>query len=145
MLKVYATITFILMLGTALLTGKFTQSVLEKKHAQALAKQQHQYDVARKAAEDLLKQKYEDAQNVANTQIKEYRKRVDILNVDNVRLRDTTATLRNRIATASPKALADTVAAVTELFGECTIQYTDMAAKAQGHADDVRTLMKFQE
>ena len=47
-----------------------------------------------------------------------------------------------RIAQATPATVADTAVALSELLGNCTTEYLDVAEKAQRHASDVETLIK---
>jgi hypothetical protein len=46
-----------------------------------------------------------------------------------------------RIATAPQEAVRQYAATVNEVFGQCVQEYRGLAAKADGHADDIKTLM----
>lgn len=54
------------------------------------------------------------------------------------RLREQLETADVRIATASAAAVRDYAATANELFGQCSQRYTELAARADGHALDAR-------
>lgn len=56
------------------------------------------------------------------------------------RLRNTIADLQQRLAGTTAEACHQTAATLATVFGECTEQYRALAAAADGHASDVRTL-----
>jgi hypothetical protein len=56
---------------------------------------------------------------------------------DAVELRDTVATLRGYLADASRPALIASATTLTELYQQCEADYWAMAAKAEGHVNDV--------
>ncbi|MDH0363486.1 hypothetical protein [Comamonas aquatica] len=55
------------------------------------------------------------------------------------RLRDQLRDADVRIATASAAAVRDYAATANQLLGQCSDRYTELAAKADGHALDART------
>ena len=55
------------------------------------------------------------------------------------RLRDQLSEADKRIATASAAAVRDYAATANQLLGQCSQRYTELAAKADGHALDART------
>ena len=55
------------------------------------------------------------------------------------RLRDQLSEADKRIATASATAVRDYAATANVLLGQCSQRYTELAAKADGHALDART------
>lgn len=55
-------------------------------------------------------------------------------------LRGTVADLRNRLSNASVEACRATADAALAVFGECAERYRSVAAAADGHASDVKTL-----
>lgn len=55
------------------------------------------------------------------------------------RLRDQLHEADVRIATASATAVRDYAATANQLLGQCSQRYTELAAKADGHALDART------
>ena len=55
-------------------------------------------------------------------------------------LREQLSTAQQRIATASASAIAEYASTSGELLAECGAEITELAAKADGHANDVRTL-----
>lgn len=56
------------------------------------------------------------------------------------RLRNNLADLQQRLAGTTAEACRKTAATLATLFGNCTDEYRAMAAAADGHASDVRTL-----
>lgn len=56
------------------------------------------------------------------------------------RLRHNLATLQQRLAGTPAQACHETAATLATLFGNCTDEYRALAAAADGHASDVRTL-----
>ena len=55
-------------------------------------------------------------------------------------LRHELAAVRGRLSAATADACRATADAALELFGKCADEYRGMAAAAQGHADDVKTM-----
>lgn len=56
------------------------------------------------------------------------------------RLRNNLADLQQRLAGTTAQACRETAATLATLFGNCTDEYRALAATADGHASDVRTL-----
>ena len=54
------------------------------------------------------------------------------------RLREQLQQANDRIATASAAAVSEYAATASELLGQCSQRYTELAAKADGHALDAR-------
>ncbi len=54
-------------------------------------------------------------------------------------LREQLSTAQQRIATASSAAVAEYAATASELLAQCGEEVTDLAAKADGHANDAAT------
>jgi len=59
----------------------------------------------------------------------------------NQRLSGLLSSATGRIATASAAAVREYAITANSVFGECKDRYTEVGAKAQGHANDVSTLM----
>ncbi len=57
-------------------------------------------------------------------------------------LRDDIATFRARLPKAAGAACVEAADTAAELFGECVEEYQRVAWSAQGHVDDVKTLME---
>ena len=57
-------------------------------------------------------------------------------------LREQLSTAQQRIATASASAIAEYASTAGELLAQCGAEITELAAKADGHANDVRTLIE---
>ena len=55
------------------------------------------------------------------------------------RLREQLTEADKRIATASASAVRDYAATANQLLGQCSQRYTELAAKADGHALDAKT------
>ena len=80
------------------------------------------------------------------------RKRADVLSADAAaarseldRLRDALSSYTARGLTAKAESLApglDTTDPIPDLFLQCTARYVDLAGKADGHVNDVKTLIE---
>lgn len=57
-------------------------------------------------------------------------------------LREQLSDAKQRIASASAAAVAEYASTAGELLAQCAEEVTDLAAKADGHANDVRTLIE---
>lgn len=67
---------------------------------------------------------------------------VDNAAAESNRLRDELSRADARIAQAADAAVRDYAVAANAVFADCSRQYQNMAAKADGHASDVRTLIE---
>lgn len=82
------------------------------------------------------------AQASATIRIQRLRLAVDSARNELDGLRSTTAEANRRAVTASEAALREYTTTINSVFDQCTREYLRMAEKAQGHADDVRTLIE---
>lgn len=58
----------------------------------------------------------------------------------NVGMRDTLATIRSGVPSASAEALGQSVATLSSVLAKCTGRYIDVAERADRHASDAKTL-----
>jgi excinuclease UvrABC ATPase subunit len=93
---------------------------------QLTAKLTQEKDDALKAAEDRNRAALDAAQRLQRT-------------VDSLRVQLSSA--EQRISTAPEAAVREYAAAANAVFGECVEQYRALAVAAQGHANDVQTLI----
>jgi len=97
-------------------------------------------DARIRAAESATSTKYQGALNAARTREALLRQELDLLRTASDGLRDQAADAARRLAAAPPSASRDYALAVNAVYDDCRAAYGDMAAKAAGHAADVRTL-----
>ena len=84
--------------------------------------------------------KYEGALNAARTRETVLRRNADLARTESDGLRAQLTDAARRIADAPTYAVAEYATAVGRLFADCSRDYQGMAAKASGHAADVRAL-----
>ena len=96
------------------------------------AQRQHEIDLARK--DKALHEANLRAQANANLARK--------LDSDVDSVRDELAQARASLPKATCDAARNYAASFTELFGSCAERYSDVARKAQGHAEDVRLMQE---
>lgn len=95
-----------------------------------------------RAAEQSITKRYMEALNAAQTRTTQLRTDADSARAESDRLREQAAGAARRIANAPPAAVAEYAAAATELLDQCQRSYQGLAAAADGHASDVRTLIE---
>ena len=93
------------------------------------------------AEERAITTRYEGALNAAQTRQIALRADADSARSESDRLREQSADAARRIAAAPPAAVAEYATAATELLDQCQRSYQVLAAAADGHASDVRTLI----
>lgn len=91
-------------------------------------------------AEQGMSTKYQGALNDARTREALLRRELDDLRLASDGLRDQAADAARRLAAAPASASRDYAIAINAVYDDCRAAYGDMAAKAAGHAADVRTL-----
>lgn len=96
-------------------------------------------DARVRAAENATSTKYQGALNAARTREAQLRQELDLLRVASDGLRDQAADAARRLAESPPSTSRDYALAVNAVYDDCRAAYGDMAAKAAGHATDVRT------
>lgn len=84
--------------------------------------------------------KYEGALNAARTRETVLRRNADLARTESDGVRAQLSDAARRIADAPTSAVAEYATAVGGLFADCSRGYQGMAAKASGHAADVRAL-----
>ncbi len=97
-------------------------------------------DARVRRAEADLNHNYQGALNAARDREALLRRELDDLRTASDGLRDQAADAGRRLAAAPPSAIRDYALAVNAVYDDCRAAYGDMAAKAAGHAADVRTL-----
>jgi HD-GYP domain-containing protein (c-di-GMP phosphodiesterase class II) len=111
----------------------------EKAVGEYAAKQLEAVQGAR-AAEKAIQQKLNEAQNAAAERETKLRDDYAAAHAAALGLRNTLAGLRNGLPTATAAACRQTSATALDVFGECTAAVERLAAAADGHASDVKTL-----
>ena len=94
-----------------------------------------------RAAEQSITRKYQEALNAAQNRQISLRADADSARAESDRLREQAASAARRIANAPPAAVAEYASAATEILDQCQRSYQGLAAAADGHASDVRTLI----
>lgn len=94
-----------------------------------------------RAAEQSITRRYEESLNAAQTRQATLRADADSARAESERLREQTADAGRRLAAAPPAAVIEYATAAGELLAECSRSYQSLAAAADGHASDVRTLI----
>lgn len=97
-------------------------------------------DARVRRAETDLNHNYQGALNAARDREALLRRELDDLRTVSDGLRDQAADAGRRLAAAPPSASRDYALAVNAVYDDCRAAYGEMAAKAAGHAADVRTL-----
>lgn len=95
-----------------------------------------------RSAEQSITRKYQEALNAAQTRQITLHADADSARAESDRLREQAADAARRLANAPPAAVAEYASAATELLDQCQRSYQGLAAAADGHASDVRTLME---
>ena len=96
-------------------------------------------DARVRKAEQAITTKYQGALNAAIDREALLRRELDHLRVVSDGLRDQAADAARRLAAAPAPAVLEYAIAVNAVYDDCRAAYGDMAAKAAGHASDVRT------
>lgn len=103
-------------------------------------------EAAQRAEKEKLEKRYDEQIKNAIAARDEKLQQVQA-DADNARaaassMRQQLAAGRGRITTSTPAAVADYAHALTDILGECTDRYTEMARAADGHAADAAALMQ---
>lgn len=96
---------------------------------------------AAEQANELL-QKVSDAQNEAKKRESSLRAVADGARAESDGLRGDIDVMRAQLAGATQSAAVERAAAVATILQHCSRQYSDLAARADRHANDVRTLIE---
>jgi hypothetical protein len=97
-------------------------------------------ETAARIKEQSLMTQLAEAQNAATERETKLRADYAAAHATALGLRNTLADLRNGLPTASVAACRQTSATALDVFGECTATVERLAAAADGHASDVKTL-----
>ena len=96
-----------------------------------------------RSKQSILNANYQEALNAARKQADVHRRDADAARTESDGLREQAVSAARRLADArTPEAaVREYATTVIELFDNCQREYQGMAATAQGHADDVATLI----
>lgn len=132
------------MLAFTAAVGAAKHVMLERAHTEIAELHQSIAEANAKAAEQALalQQKVTEAQNEAKKREALLRAAADAVRGESDGLRHDIDALRGQLANATRDAAVERAAAVAELFGQCARRYSDVAEKAQRHADDVKMLIE---
>lgn len=97
-------------------------------------------EAAARIKEQTLMNQLAEAQNAATERETKLRADYAAAHAAALGLRNILAGLRNGLPAATPDACRQTSATAIDLFGECTATVERLAAAADGHASDVKTL-----
>ena len=86
--------------------------------------------------------KYEGALNAARTRETVLRRNADLARTESDGLRSQLTDAARRIAAAPPASVAEYATTVSHLFSDCSRRYQELGVQADGHANDVRTLVE---
>lgn len=104
-----------------------------------VAQAQRAADARVRQAEQAITTRYQGALNASIDRAALLRLELDRLHVISDGLRDQAADAARRLAAAPPAAVLEYALAVNAVYDDCRAAYGDLAAKATGHASDVRT------
>ena len=91
--------------------------------------------------EQAIAKTYQEALNAARTREAALQRDIASARAESDGLREQNAEAARRIASAPPDALREYASAVGELLTQCSRSHQELAAAADGHATDVRTLL----
>ena len=116
------------------LNGKIDEMVLEHTQAVQVATQKALDETTR------MQREKDDAVAKAQAQAKSNAAAADSARVERDGLRDDLAASRTTFADSSHTSLAAYASTLSVVFEQCTKEYSELAAKADGHALDTTTL-----
>lgn len=117
------------------------ERLLSDQHAEYLKRDFKALEVAH-AETVRLRDKAQKAAVAASDRIKRLADDRDSLRAIADGLRDDIRTATQRLPNAPTDAVLEYATAVNEVYGLCAIRLEQLAVKAQGHADDVKTLIE---
>ncbi len=132
-----------LVLGICWGVHHYLGTVEQRGYDRAVAEYQAKEVAAKDAAletERKMNSQVQEARNAAAQRDQENRTLAGAALAASGGLRDTLADIRRRLPSDSGPAAAHTADTLATLLGECQDRYRDLAAKADGHANDARTL-----
>lgn len=95
-----------------------------------------------RAAELSYNVRYQEALNAARSRETVLRRERDIARTESDGLREQSAAAARRLADAPHATVLDYATTAGELLADCSRGYQELAATADGHANDVRTLIE---
>lgn len=117
----------------------------EQEFVEYKQEQRQAYQDAVDTAKDktaALETKVKEAENAATERAKENKILADAVNRTSASLRDATATTRRGLPVASREACVKTADTGLALLDKCQAEYGRLAAAADGHVSDIKTLME---
>lgn len=111
---------------------------IEKTHAEAVLTAGE----AARASERAIATKYQGALNAATARQNDLRRHADAARAESHGLRDTLYSFRASLPSATRTTVIARADTAAELLGACAAEYQDVAAAADGHASDARTLIE---
>lgn len=118
------------------LGGQIT--ALQAQHAAAQAKA----EADARAAQLTIDTTYQEALNAARTREVSLRRERDAARTESDGLREQSLDAARRLAAAPHATVLDYATTAGELLADCSRGYQELAATADGHANDVRTLIE---
>lgn len=118
------------------------------------------YDARNMKAQETAAERVREAREAAAAQTEKYQEQKDealenqaarayklmadnrALHTELARLRLETSLLPDRLANASHAAVSEYATAASDVFDQCVKEYSALAAKADGHTNDVQTLIE---
>lgn len=94
-----------------------------------------------KAQEDIFRKQLEDANNAAAKREQTIRTSADAARAASASLSDALNNLRNSVPGATAASLANSVATLATVLGNCSERYRDVAEKADRHASDAQRIL----
>lgn len=119
---------------------RYERLIAEQQAGQALQLAQSHADA--RAAQAALDAKYQGALNDARRRETSLRESAAAARAESDGLRQLAADTARRLAAAPATAVLDYAATASGLLADCSAAYQGLAATADGHTSDVRTLMQ---
>lgn len=129
------------MIGWSMLTGHYEQIGCQRAVAEYNDKARAA-EAASRAREQQILNQVRKAEHDSAQREKALRAEFAALQRSNLGLRNTVATLRANLPALAADACRQTADTALAVFGDCTARLGEMAAAADGHANDVQTLME---
>lgn len=133
----------------SVLTGLCVWAFQDARHGAQVAEMRLQWQDEREAntqrlriVEGELNAKYQTALNLARDRERHLRNELASLGAASNSLRTQAAEAARRLAQAPAPAVLEYANAVSSVFDECQARYGEVAAKADGHSSDARTLIE---
>jgi hypothetical protein len=115
------------------------------EHAAYVAQAEAHAAIAEKVkieTEARWKQEVQNAQDESDKRLSALKNDADASRAAALWLRDTVSALQSRLAESACPAVAQSAIASAKLLEECSGEYRELAAVADGHASDIKTLIQ---